>query len=62
MITDKKWHLVTKANSDGSVMIGDIIGFDESGRLCKNKSSDGSQAAWIDKEDLTPEILDFEVE
>lgn len=62
MVTDNKWHLVVKANSDGSVLVGDIVGFDESGRLWKKKSVDGSQAGWIDKEDLSPKILDFEVE
>lgn len=57
MITDGKWHLVTKSNSDGSVLAGDVVGFDPSGRLCKGMSSDGSVSGWIDKEDLTPEIF-----
>lgn len=62
MVADGKWHIVTKQNSDSSVLIGDLVAISESGNLWKSKSSDGSQSGWINKEDLTPEIMDFEVE
>lgn len=57
-----KCYKVIKSNSDASILPGDIVAFDTYGRLWKDKSEDGSQSAWIDPDDLTDRILDFETE
>ena len=52
-------YRVTKGNTDGSLVLGDIIyldGVDGSLNLC------GAFGGWHDKEELTPEIMDFEAE
>lgn len=54
-------YRVSRSNSD-AVKAGDLVTIDKDGRLWKGMSDDGSQSGWIDPEDLTPEIMDFEVE
>lgn len=53
---DTAYH-VTKGNSDGSVLAGDIIYVDsKSGDLVANT------VGWLSSDELTKEIMDFEAE
>jgi hypothetical protein len=57
-----KFYKVISNSTDKTVLIDDIVCIDKNEALWKGKSSDGSQSGWIDAEDLTMEILDFEVD
>lgn len=56
-----KLYKVIRSSSDMTILVGDIICLDKQGRLWKDKSLDGSQAAWLDPDDFIEETLDFEV-
>ena len=49
--------VVTKGNSDGSIFKGDIVHYDARGDLILHLPKQGG---WMNKEDLTPHITDFE--
>lgn len=57
-----KLYKAIRFSSDMTILVGDIICLDKQGRLWKDKSLDGSQAAWIEPDDFKNETLDFEVE
>lgn len=51
-----KVYKVTKGNTDGSILIGDLIMLDgRSGQLVVPKAK-----GWLEKEELTPSVMDFE--
>ena len=49
-------YCVTKGNSDGSIFVGDIIMLDKDGDIVCDK------VGWFEKDHLTPDVMDFEVE
>jgi len=51
--------VVTKGNSDGSLFKGDIVHYDIDGKLVLHLP-DKMGGGWMEKEDLTPAIIDFE--
>jgi len=51
--------IVTKGNSDGSLFKGDIVHYDIDGKLVLHLP-DKMGGGWMEKEDLTPAITDFE--
>ena len=52
-------YVVTKGNTDGSVLNGDIVVLaSEDGSL----NLYGYHSGWLDKNELTPEIMDFKAE
>ena len=51
-------YRVTKGNSDGSILAGDIIRLSSrDGSLWNNCG--GNQGGWLDANELTPEIMNF---
>ena len=48
-------YRVTKGNSDGSIIAGDIIMLDKDGDIVCDKTG------WMEKDQLTPDVMDFEV-
>ena len=52
-------YRVTKGNTDGCVEIGDILVLDGEDSSLNIFITGGG---WLDKEELTPEIMDFEAE
>lgn len=55
--TDKVYK-VTKGNTDGSILAGDLVFIDgEDGALVVPKGK-----GWINKNEQTPEVMDFEVD
>lgn len=51
-----KTYKVTKRNTDKSILIGDLIYLDgKSGMLVVPKAK-----GWLEKEELTPSVMDFE--
>ena len=51
-----KTYKVTKGNTDGSILIDDLIMLDgRSGQLVVPKAK-----GWLEKEELTPSVMDFE--
>lgn len=49
-------YRVTKGNSDGSIFVGDVIMLDKDGDIVCDKTG------WLEKNQLTPDVMDFEVE
>lgn len=56
-----KIYVVNRPSNDGSVQIDDLVAISANGKLFKGLSRDGSVSGWIDPEELTEEILSFEV-
>lgn len=51
-----KVYKVINGNTDGSVLVGDLIMLDgRSGQLVVPKGK-----GWLEKEELTPSVMDFE--
>ena len=53
-VNTKNVLFVTKGNTDGSILKGDVLYFGSDGVLV-NLTVGG----WLDKEDLTPSVMDF---
>ena len=51
-------YRVTKGNTDGCVIVGDILYIDgKTGKLVVNHGG-----GWLEPDELTPEVMDFEAE
>ena len=51
-----KVYKVTKGNTDGSILIGDLIMLDgRSGQLIVSNAK-----GWLEKDELTPSVMNFE--
>jgi hypothetical protein len=53
-----KFYKVTKGNTDRSVLTGDVIFIDGKDGALVVPAANG----WFEKDVLTPEVMDFEVE
>ena len=53
-----KIYKVIKGNTDRSVLVGDLVYIEgKTGALVVSKGR-----GWLEKDELTPEVMDFEVE
>ena len=51
--------LVTKGNSDGSIIAGNRVYYSPDGSL---NLIDSKYGGWLEKDELTPDVTDFEYE